>query len=205
MTRFTKTIGCKLILLIMALSLSSCAGNSNAAIVPYRDGLAYQPTFTTMVDTIPMTYTFQFMREQRAEIGISVRTNGVVSSAAPVPIAVGPIDKGVDYTLPLTFTLTGKGEGTILILFEPSPQVYIYEEVFVLATDEGVFLNDISRNGVYNFYLNELHRRGIVDDTSVAQRRDRLTYQRALTVAIDGTPTTLNYSLPNLFSWPYHP
>ena len=191
-----------IIALMLIILCAGCGGGITVATVPYRNDLAYQATFATIDQPIPMTYTFQVVEEQRPEVVITVRTNGIVTTTLPLSNTVGPIAPGVDYTFPITFTLTAKGEGTILVMYEPSPGVYLKEQVFVLATDEGVFLNSLSRAGVYSFYLNELLRRDILNDVTYDQRGDQLTDKRSLIVPINGMPTTLNYSLPDLFTRP---
>ena len=191
-----------IIALMLIILCAGCGGSITVATVPYRNDLAYQATFATIDQAIPMTYTFQFMEEQRPEVVVTVRTNGIVTTTLPLSNTVGPIAPGVDYTFPVTFTLTAKGEGTILVMYEPSPGVYLKEQVFVLATDEGVFLNSQTRSRVYNLYLNELQKRGIQDEATTQQRRDQMINEGTLIVPINGTPTTLNFSLPDLFTRP---
>ena len=191
-----------IIALMLIVLCAGCGGGTTVATVPYRNDLAYQATFATIDQPIPMTYTFQFVEEQRPDVTITVRTNGIVTTTLPLSNTVGPIAPGVDYTFPVTFTLSAQGEGTILVMYEPWPGIYLKEQVFVLATDEGVFLDSLSRAGVYGWYLSELQRRGSQDEATTQQRRNQISHQRSLIVPINGTPTTLNFSLPDLFTRP---
>ena len=163
----------------------------------------YQPTYPAFEVVIPMTYTVHIDHEPPPTITIQQQMNGIVTTTLPLSITVAADAPIVDttvpvtYTLPVRFTLSAKNEGTIQVVYERFPSVLLERRVFVLATDEGVFLDSLSRGGVYSVYLSELEERGIIDATTTEQRFDQLINDRTLTVPINGNSTTVDFSLPD--------
>ena len=187
----------------MPTSTRSAVSNTTSVMVPWGGELVYQPTYPAFESVIPMTYTVHVDLDPPPTIMIQQQMNGIVTTTLPLSIMVAADTPIVDttvpvtYTLPLNFTLTTKGVGTIQVVYELFPGVLVERRVFVLATDEGVFLDSLSRGGVYSVYLSELEERGIIDATTTEQRFDQLINDRTLTVPINGTPTTVDFSLPD--------